>query len=287
MALVVTDDKHYGNIADVIRQKLGTDEKIKPDEMGNKILAVCEKVEIDNYNLGCEQGEKMGHADGRKSEWSDFWDAYQQNGNRKNYYCLFQWGGWNEKTFKPKYDMQPTEAGNMFYQFNRHEDGNTSIDLVELLNDVGVTLDFSKATNMNYCFQNAKVSHIGVIDLSSATTVNTVFCNTYWLYKIDKIIVNENNVFDNNCFLNCAVTSITFEGVLASDLRLAGQPLDKASIESVVGVLSDAISGKTLTLNKTAVQKAFETANGANDGNTSEAWLTLAATKPNWTITLV
>ena len=29
-----------------------------------------------------------------------------------------------------------------------------------------------------------------------------------------------------------------------------------------------------------------KTSEGANDGNTSEEWLNLIATKPNWTITL-
>ena len=50
--------------------------------------------------------------------------------------------------------------------------------------------------------------------------------------------------------------------------------------------LTDTASGKTITFSKTAVNKAFETSAGANDGSTSAEWLALVGTKPNWTISL-
>ena len=259
------------------------------------LVAIAEKsqAELNAVRGMNEELENVlyNSASGGKSYYDAFWDAYQQNGNRTSYYSLFAWGGWNGKTFKPKYNMQPIDAGQMFYQFNRNEDGNDTVNLVELLNNAGVSVDFSRATSLNYCFQNAKVRQIGVVDLSSCKNVNTVFANTYWLNKIDKIIVNENNVFDTNCFLNCEARDITFEGVLTSNLRIVS-PLNKASLvcffdhDNIPGVLSSTTSGKTLTLSKSAVQKAFETSSGANNGNTSEEWLTLAATKSNWTITL-
>lgn len=229
---------------------------------------------------GYTRGLVDGYNDGAQAEYDAFWDAYQQNGKRTGYYNLFAWGGWNGKTFKPKYNMQPIDAGQMFYQFNRNEDGNDTVSLVELLNNAGVTLDFSKATSLSYCFQNAKVRHIGIVDLSSAKNVNAVFANTYWLNKIDKIIVNENNVFDTNCFLNCSASEIIFEGVLTSSIRLTySTVLSKESIESVISTLSTATTGKTVTLNSTAVARAF-------GSTSSQEWLNLIATKSNWTITL-
>ena len=62
--------------------------------------------------------------------------------------------------------------------------------------------------------------------------------------------------------------------------------LVKESIESIIRALWDNASGRTLTLSLTAVKKAFETSSGANNGNTSEEWLALVASKSNWTITL-
>lgn len=63
--------------------------------------------------------------------------------------------------------------------------------------------------------------------------------------------------------------------------------LSKATIESVVNGLSSETSGLTLTLKLQAVNKAFETSEGVNDGSTSLEWLNLTSTKSNWTISLV
>ncbi len=63
--------------------------------------------------------------------------------------------------------------------------------------------------------------------------------------------------------------------------------LSKASLTSIINGLSAETSGLTVTLSKTAVNKAFETSEGANDGSTSAEWLALIATKPNWNISLV
>lgn len=91
----------------------------------------------------------------------------------------------------------------------------------------------------------------------------------------------------NRSFYQCYnLTDITIGGVIGQTVTFGDCPLNKASIENVVNVLSDTASGKTLTLRLTAVKKAFETSEGANDGNTSEEWLALAASKSNWTITL-
>jgi hypothetical protein len=58
------------------------------------------------------------------------------------------------------------------------------------------------------------------------------------------------------------------------------------SIRSTFGGLSPDVTEQTLTIPLAAVKKAFETSEGANDGDTSETWNALVASKPNWTITL-
>lgn len=62
--------------------------------------------------------------------------------------------------------------------------------------------------------------------------------------------------------------------------------LSKESLESIVNSLSSETSGLTLILKLQAVNKAFETSEGANDGSNSTEWQTLVNTKPNWTINL-
>ena len=216
---------------------------------------------------------------GKQAEYDAFWDVYQENGNRTDYERAFSYRGWNQKTLKPKYKIQPTRCPQMFYQLGWDDDNYGKIDL--RAETIGVEIDFSKSTNMNYCFQNARISHLGVIDLTSCPNVNVTFCNMYWLHSIEKIIVNENNVFDSNCFSACGAYEIRFEGVIASDIRLNYvSNLSKATIESVINTFSPTVTGKTFTLKSAAVTNAFGSTN-------SDEWKNLIATKPNLTITLV
>jgi len=274
MALVVTDDKYYKDIAGRIREMLQTDETFKPSQLLSKINDAFLQEALYNYEMGIATGVD----DGRQAEHDAFWDDFQLNGNRTNYEQAFRGVGWTENNLKPKYALQPTNAVQMFYWLGWENENAKAVDL--RASAIGVEIDFSKATSMNYCFQNARISHIGVVDLTSCKNVNTTFCNTYWLNSIEKIIVNENNVFSDNCFQSCAATEIRFEGIIASNIKLSYSSLSRATIESVMNHLSTATTGKVFTLKEAAVTKTF----GSTE---SEEWLNLLSTKPNWTITLV
>ncbi len=258
--------ERFLEIADAIREKTGETELIKPSAFAEKVSDVYES--------------------GTKAEWSAFWDAYQENGTRTDYSVAFIKTFWNHENLKPKYDIRPTNANQMFYMLGYGVDGLT-FNLKDLFATAGVELDFSQVTNMNYCFQTSKVTHLGVIDLRGCgSKLDNTFGNTYNMQEIEKVIVCETNTFPST-FSQCWATKIMFEGVVASNLTLGQLRCDKANFENIIGVLSDSVTGKTLTLNLSAVKKAFETSSGANDGNTSAGWETLVATKSNWTITLV
>jgi hypothetical protein len=225
---------------------------------------------------------------GKKSEYDVFWDELQNYGNRTDYWYAFS-GGWGKNSFKPKYNMQPTSAENMFYRFNTAANtGNSEVvNLKEAFEKQSVVLDFSKATAINYCFQNARVSQIGVVDLSSINgTITGVFTNAYWLGSIEKVIVHEGITFNANCFnTQSGTVSIIFEGSIGTSLRIQCG-LTKESFISLINTLSSTASGQTLTIPLNSVKRAFESSYWANDGNTTEEWLNLVASKPNWTITL-
>jgi hypothetical protein len=60
-------------------------------------------------------------------------------------------------------------------------------------------------------------------------------------------------------------------------------PLSKESLISVVNALSSTATGKTLTLNKTAVQKNFPNDNSTAGAEWSNAeWTVLIQDKGNW-----
>jgi hypothetical protein len=91
--------------------------------------------------------------------------------------------------------------------------------------------------------------------------------------------------------VNDALETISFSGTIPIDLNMGSSPkLNKASIENIIGCLSDTATGKTLTLSKTAVDREFgyyEDGELLLPGTEDEPWSILVATKPNWTISLV
>lgn len=84
-----------------------------------------------------------------------------------------------------------------------------------------------------------------------------------------------------------ALRKVRFQGTISFTFDVSGAPsLSAESIRSVISCLSDSSQGLTLTLSKAAVDKAYESLEGAADGSTSTEWAELIATKPNWTVSL-
>ena len=214
---------------------------------------------------------------GKQAEYNRFWDSFQQNGNRNYYYAGFSSYGWTNETFKPKYSMNVSTSALMFYS------SLIKGDLVELLDDLGVTLDFSQSTNMSSTFALSMFSRVGVVDITSTiSSLSQLFYNCYYLETIDKLILRadgNNNFTAGNHFTGCGeLKNITIEGVIGTTgFNMQYSPkLSKSSITSVINALSTTTSGLTVTLSKTAKESAF----------TADEWSALIATKPNWTISL-
>ena len=55
-----------------------------------------------------------GYAAGQKAEYDAFWDKYQDNGHQTMLDYFFSGKGWVDATIKPKFDLKPTRANNMF-----------------------------------------------------------------------------------------------------------------------------------------------------------------------------
>lgn len=223
---------------------------------------------------------------GMQTEWDRFWDAYQKNGTKESYYYTF--ADWKKPNFKPKYDIVPIKCQGTF-QYLFDEDGEP-VDFVELLDELGINLDFSKVYGINqYTFSNANISHLGVLDFSGAVTSLAWLMEYTPIVKVEKLIIPSNGkcAFDNAFRGMPELEEIYFEGVIGVNVSFsASTKLKKSSIQNIIGVLSDATTSQKLTLSLTAVNTAFETSSGTADGSTSEEWLNLVATKPNWTISL-
>lgn len=212
---------------------------------------------------------------GKKSEWDAFWEKFQKGGTRTQYPNAFSYSELTDDTFKPKYDLNVTDAYYMFF-------GNCGITD---LKNLDVKLDFSQCDDLRFAFygmmntdRGIGLKRVGVIDGRASHREIYTFQGAFewdiYLEEIEKIIVSEDgsqgfmNAF-NACY---SLKEIRFEGVIGQDISFADCPLSRASIESIMAALSPTTSGKTLTLSAGAVSNAFSSAE----------WSALKATRPNW-----
>lgn len=221
-----------------------------------KLLTIAENVP-KVYNAGYEKGKAEGSGD---SYYDTFWDARQKNGTACNYDSAFRGSTWTTETFKPKYDIIPTSAEYMFYgAFS----SSGAIDLVEHLNNLGVTLDFSQSTTLAWLIYSSKITHLGVIDMRGVTSTsgaNNVFreSGSPYLKIIDKVIVNEKYPIGSSAFINATkLEEIRFEGTITGSLGISSPVLSIESVESIIEHLADLTGGtaKTLTLHATVKEK--------------------------------
>lgn len=213
---------------------------------------------------------------GKNKEWNEFWDSFQENGNRVNYGYAFS--NWKRKIFKPKYDIITNRCQ---YMFNNTFASDTGDDrnLKKALEDAGVILDTSQSNNFQYMFWYAWVSDIPTIDTRSANTINYIFNYATRLEKVEKLILKDDgSQASTGAFESCSsLKDIIIEGKIGQNFDIKNSPLTKDSITSIVNALSSSASGKTVSFSKTAKEKAF----------TTDEWDALINTKPNWTFSLV
>ena len=151
-------------------------------------------------------------------------------------------------------------------------------------------LDFSKCQSLLSAFINSTVKKLKVIDARATTDgwsgMADMFRDCSNLETIDEFYPSKNTKF-NGTFGYCKnLITVVFKSEVAVNGLHLGQStlLDKQSIDSVMYWLSSTTTGFTVTFSLSAVNKAYETSEGANDGSTSAEWLAKVAEKPNWTI---
>ena len=196
---------------------------------------------------------------GKKAEYDRFWDAYQQNGNRTHYVSAFTFLGWTDVTYQPKYPIISDAPFGLQRVFDNSQIVDTKVPLIMRgLGNIGALF--------NGCTYLKRIPSL-ILELPVTNTVNT-FANCINLEEINISCVND------GCF------AVSF------DIHWSTK-LNKASWVSIINALSSATSGLSITGSLASVKKAFETGEGANDGDTSAEWASLESSKSNWTISLV
>lgn len=233
---------------------------------------------------GYDQGYTAGVEAGKKSQYDEFWDAYQENGNRTVYEFAFAGKGWTDETFKPKYDINQSGAyATQMFQ------GSLITDLVGILEAQNIRLNTSGCRNLGQLMYNVVFPVVPPIDFSNAIGTNNYAFTSPNIVTIQKLIVSENTKWHATIFNGAtALENLVIEGTIGQpgfDVK-DSKKLSKASFVSIVNAFSTTVD-LSATFSKQAVNTAFETSVGAGDGSTSAEWLALLDTRPNCTISLI
>jgi hypothetical protein len=230
-------------IADPIRSLMKETEPLTLDDMASSAEQMVEaNADLEKVLYGTDFGGK--------SQYDEFWDDYQLNGNRTNYDGAFYGDGWSDRNFNPKYPMKPTSVYRMFYNSHNVTDYSK------------FDIDFSNFTgNFDQVFYANGAKKVGVINLSSATQMMNCFQYSS-IETIEKIILKEDgsqNILSNSFNYTLKLKNIAFEGKIGVSIQFPDSSL--LSYESIMGEqgivnalkdYSGATSTYTLTLHADA-----------------------------------
>ena len=248
--------------------------------------SVAEKMALASTNIPkiFSSGREVGLREGKEEEWSAFWDAFQDCGERRIYQNAFT-RCWNAENFKPKYDIiAEGNASGMFQYWEKYPYGN----IAEICSNCGVTLDLSNANCLSSAFRYCLSPELPTLNLRNATDISDML-SFAGVKRIEKIISSENTGWQSPRALSLWSQGehCIFEGEICESITLSESAMfDKETIVSMINTLSPNVTGMVATVGQNAVDKAFETSEGANDGSVCEEWLALVNSKLNWTISL-
>ena len=195
-------------------------------------------MSVESKLLTIAENEQKVYDAGKKAQYDEFWDEFQQKGNRADYYMAFAGLGhtcWNEKTFNPKYTFRPKQLQYMFY--------NPKLpDVYPVLERNGITIDVSGVLNATYGFQDAALT-TRFPPLKFSNSINTylgLFKGCVSLETIDYLYISDGKSLQDT-FLNChSLKNIEIGGVINySDVNFQWSPLSLESMKSIITHLKD------------------------------------------------
>ena len=236
MAKGMTDSKHYQNIAHAIRSAGSYEGPIAPEQMAERITQMAQAA----YQAGGQE------------EYDRFWESAMES---TDFTYRFSGGCWNDATFKPTKDINPTgNAYNLFYH-------NRIADLRGILEECGVKLDLSNCTGRvdNMFSYSSYLTAIPYLDLRNVTTTyaNTfgnMFNSCVSLHTIECMHLRDDGSQKfTSTFAGCsALENLTIQGTIGqNDLNVSNCiALTHDSLMSVINALAEKSSetGYAVTL---------------------------------------
>jgi hypothetical protein len=184
------------------------------------------------------ENEQKVYEAGQKAEYDRFWDNFLDYGNRTDYQHAFAGAGWNNETFKPKYDLIDSAYTNRMF-FNTGE-----IDVCARLKECGVTIDISQSTGITYIAYGGDILTLPVLDCRKKPNLTYFLCQTRKLKSVEKVILKNDGsqAFGVNTSFGdlYALEEIRFEGVIGQDISFKNCTLlTHESLMSIINALKD------------------------------------------------
>ena len=234
------------------------------------------------FNAGYEAGAAQGGGGNTVQILDEFAITIQYNGTRTDFSNAFKNSTITSETISEifaRWNSTIIRANYMFQETKNLQEG--------LYTDV---LDFSQCVTLLEGFSGSGITKLKKIDARATTNgfngMANMFLSCRNLESIDEFYPSVNTKLSGT-FNGC--NNLT-KAIFMSEIAVAGLDmrncikLNKESLDSVMNNLSSTTTGLTVTLPLQAVNKAYETSEGANDGSTSAEWLAKVAEKPNWTV---
>ncbi len=225
----------------------------------------------DGHGVGYSKGYGLGYAAGEKAAIKAFWDGLLNkpplDPNKGVFFATFG-SAWTEDTFKPTADIVATD---LYMGFA----GNQLTSIKASLDKCGVKLDTSKCWRLSHAFYYAQTQSLGTIDTRSCTSLISTFYNCPNLYQLALILKDDGTQTFPDTFKLCSkLHHLSITGKIGQNVDFHWSA--NLSPESLSSILTSLLSGagKTITLPLAAVNKAYETSEGAMDGTESQEWLT-------------
>lgn len=219
---------------------------------------------------------------GKSAENDEFWNMFQDSGNRTKYSSAF--ADWSAEYIRPKYKVVPTHENGLTQMFNNCK-GLKKIEAIYF--DLSKKPQNLTSTNSNLgyyytfssCVELEEIEDIGMI---AQNNYYSTFASCYKLHTIAKMGVDENTKFSTT-FSSCReLVNLTIDGTIGqSGFNIQySTKLSAKSLYSIIKALSATTTGLTITLPATSESNY----NANPPENAPSTWSELVATKGNWTI---
>lgn len=259
-----------------------------------------------------QAGKQEGHQTGKQEEYKNFWSPI----SNQTYFAYAFGSIFNYNNFKPPITIIPkSQEACKVCENNKNGTCDRYGGSLPAEKNIAVAqgmfqgsrirraltsqdVDWLCVPNMDHTFSSSSVTEVTGINAKNCKSMKHLFwwCSglkkveftgygrvTNWTKAFYRCLALEHVRFwpvydDNNARIEYIIRSIDF-----GDCK----KLTYTSIVQILGSLSPNVSGYTVTFSLDAVNKAFETSTGTNDGSTNSGWLKISTKNQNWRVILI